>query len=142
MAMGGARGDRTTALDTPEHIREVLDAVDSPFVRANFDPVNMLGDLRAVWSNGRAMQRMWRTLGARCAKSAHIKDVRVDPELVVHVSEAPPGTGLLDLDAFFAVCRQLGEDTTVIVEHLPPDQARATLRVVRTAAIDWGFTLA
>ena len=41
----------TTALDTPEHIREIVQAVDSPWVRANFDPVNLLGDFGKVWHN-------------------------------------------------------------------------------------------
>jgi sugar phosphate isomerase/epimerase len=130
----------TTALDTPEHIREVLDAVDSPWVRANFDPVNLLGDLPKVWNNAAAMTDMWTTLGRRYAKSAHIKDVRADPALVVHISEAPPGEGRLDLDAFFGVCRELGEDTAVIVEHLPADQARAAVGRVKQAALDRGFS--
>jgi sugar phosphate isomerase/epimerase len=131
----------TTALDTPEHIREVLDAVDSRWVRANFDPVNLLGDFSRVWHNGQAMQAMWDTLGQRYVRSAHIKDVVAGPDLVVHISEAPPGQGMLDLDAFFAVCRELGEDTAVIVEHLPEDQARAAIAFVKSAAIQRGFSL-
>jgi len=131
----------TTALDTPEHIRDVILAIDSPWVRANFDPVNLLGDFHAVWNNAEAMRHMWATLGACYAKSAHIKDVRADPELVVHISEAPPGEGLLDLDTFFEVVSQLGEDTAVIVEHLPADQAVAAIQYVRHAAQDRQFTL-
>jgi sugar phosphate isomerase/epimerase len=130
----------TTALDTPEHIREVIQAVDSPWVRANFDPVNLLGDFPMVWHNGEAMRHMWRTLGACYARSAHIKDVRADPELVVHISEAPPGHGLLDLDSFFEVVRQLGEQTAVIVEHLPADQALMAIEYVKRAAAQRQFT--
>ncbi len=124
----------TTALDTPEHIREVLESVDSRWVRANFDPVNMLGSFGAVWSNGQAMRHMWDVLGSCYSRSAHIKDVVADPDLVVHISEAPPGHGLLDLDVFFDVCSRLGEDTSVIVEHLPGDQARAAIQFVKQAA--------
>jgi len=130
----------TTALDTPEHIRDVIQAVDSPWVRANFDPVNLLGDFAKVWDNAAMMRHMWRTLGACYTRSAHIKDVIADPELVVHISEAPPGQGLLDLDAFFEVVRELGEDTAVIVEHLPADQALAAIAYVKQAAEQRGFT--
>ena len=130
----------TTALDTPEHIREVIQAVDSPWVRANFDPVNLLGDFQKVWNNGEAMRHMWQTLGACYARSAHIKDVRADPQLVVHISEAPPGHGVLDLDCFFEVVRYLGEDTAVIVEHLPADQAEAALQYVKDAAEQRDFS--
>jgi sugar phosphate isomerase/epimerase len=132
----------TTALDTPEHIREVLDGVDSRWVRANFDPVNLLGDFLKVWDNAAAMRHMWDTLGACYTKSAHIKDVVADPDLVVHISEAPPGAGMLDLDAFFEVCSHLGEDTAVIVEHLPADQALAAIAYVKKAATDRGYTFA
>jgi sugar phosphate isomerase/epimerase len=130
----------TTALDTPEHIREVIQSVDSAWVRANFDPVNLLGDFSRVWHNAEVMRHMWRTLGECYAKSAHIKDVRADPELVVHISEAPPGHGLLDLDAFFAVVGHLGEDAAVIVEHLPADQALAAIAYVKEAAKQRGFS--
>ena len=132
----------TTALDTPEHIREVIQAVNSRWVRANFDPVNLLGDLSKVWHNAEAIRDMWRTLGTCYAKSAHIKDVRADAEFVVHISEAPPGEGVLDLDAFFEVVRQLGEDTAVVVEHLPVDQAIAAIAYVKQAALQRRFTFA
>jgi sugar phosphate isomerase/epimerase len=130
----------TTALDTPEHIREVIQSVDSAWVRANFDPVNLLGDFSRVWHNAEVMRQMWRALGECYARSAHIKDVRADPELVVHISEAPPGHGLLDLDAFFEVVGHLGEDAAVIVEHLPADQALAAIAYVKEAAKQRGFT--
>jgi sugar phosphate isomerase/epimerase len=129
----------TTALDTPEHIREVLDGVGSPFVRANYDPVNLLGDFATVWSNGQAMRHMWDVLGPCYTKSAHIKDVVADPDLVVHISEAAPGHGVLDLDVFFEVCSKLGEDTAVIVEHLPADQARTAIAFVKGAAEQRGI---
>jgi L-ribulose-5-phosphate 3-epimerase len=129
----------TTALDTPEHIREVLDGVDSPWVRANFDPVNLLGNFAAVWSNGQQMRHMWQVLGSRYTKSAHIKDVVADPDLVVHISEAAPGHGRLDLDVFFEVCAKLGENTAVIVEHLPADQARSAIAYVKQAAQQRGI---
>jgi sugar phosphate isomerase/epimerase len=129
----------TTVLDTPEHIREVLDGVDSPWVRANFDPVNLLGDFAAVWTNAQRMRHMWQVLGTRYTNSAHIKDVVADPDLVVHISEAPPGHGLLDLDVFFDVCSKLGKDTAVIVEHLPADQARAAIEFVKGAAAQRGI---
>jgi len=131
----------TTALDTPEHIREIIQAVDSRWVRANFDPVNLLGDLSKVWANAEAMRHMWDTLGAACyARSAHIKDVRADPEFVVHISEAPPGRGMLDLDVFFEVVGHLGEDAAVIVEHLPADQALEAIEYVKQAAAERGVT--
>jgi len=130
----------TTALDTPEHIRDVIQAVDSRWVRANFDPVNLLGDFSKVWANAQAMRHMWDTLRTSYASSAHIKDVRADPELVVHISEAPPGHGMLDLDVFFEIAGHLGDDAAVIVEHLPADQALEAIEYVKHAAAERGVT--
>ena len=89
------------------------------------------------------MRHMWDTLGACYTKSAHIKDVVAGPDLVVHISEAAPGQGLLDLDAFFEVCTRLGEDTAVIVEHLPgrPGASRYRLRQTRGRAARLHFRL-
>ena len=122
----------TTALDTPEHIREILDAVDSRWVRANFDPVNLLGSFGAVWHNGQAMRHMWDVLGACYTPSAHIKDVVAGPDLVVHISEAAPGHGMLDLDVFFEICAQLGDDASVIVEISRPTRRARRSRTSRT----------
>jgi sugar phosphate isomerase/epimerase len=129
-----------TALDTPEHIRDVLDGVNSRWVRANFDPVNLLGSFGVVWSNAQAMRHMWEVLGPWYTNSAHVKDVVADPDLVVHISEAPPGEGMLDLDMFFDVCSRLGNDTAVIVEHLPADEARRAIAYVQQAATERGIT--
>jgi sugar phosphate isomerase/epimerase len=129
-----------TTLDTPEHITEIIQSVGSPWVRANFDPVNLLGDLPKVWANAEVMRHMWRTVGVCYAKSAHIKDVRADAEFVVHISEAPPGQGVLDVDTFFEVVGYLGEDTAVIVEHLPADQALAAIAYVKHVAEERHFT--
>jgi sugar phosphate isomerase/epimerase len=129
-----------TALDTPEHIREVVQAVNSPWVRLNFDPVNLLGDFSKVWANAEAMRHMWQVLGGCYAKCSDIKDVRADTQFVVHISEAPPGEGMLDLDAYFEVIAHLGEDTAVIVEHLPADKAITALAYVKHAAEQRGFT--
>jgi hypothetical protein len=43
-------------------------------------------------------------------------------------------------DAFFEVVGHLGEDSAVIVEHLPPDQALAAIAYVKQAAEQRGFT--
>jgi hypothetical protein len=47
---------------------------------------------------------------------------------------------LLDLDAYFEVIAHLGEDTAVMVEHLPAEQAFAALAYVKHAAEQRGFT--
>lgn len=123
-----------TTLDTPEHVREILDEVDSPWVGANYDPVNFLGSLDAVYDSGARARHAAETIGPRLAASAHIKDVVVEPALVLKIAEAPPGTGIMDLRAVLESCRHLPEHSTLTVEHFGPEESAAALRVVADLA--------
>jgi sugar phosphate isomerase/epimerase len=130
-----------TTLDTPAHIRAILQAVGSPWVRANFDPVNLIGDLPTLYANGPAIRSMRDELGPYYAPSAHIKDITALPELVLHLAEAPPGEGMLDYTAFFEVCRTLGDGAALIIEHLAAEQVDAALGFVKDAARRHGIQL-
>jgi sugar phosphate isomerase/epimerase len=123
-----------TTLDSPTHIRAVLQAVGSPWVRANFDPVNLIGDLPTLYDNAAAMRGMGEELSPYYAPSAHIKDIQVLPELVLHLAEVPPGEGILDYGAFFAVCQTLGNGAALIIEHLRTEQLDGALAFVKAAA--------
>jgi len=132
-----------TTLDSPDSIAEVLEAVDSPWIVANFDPVNLIGDLPTLYNSGEAVRRMWKGVGARWSRrSIHLKDIAVRPEFVLHLSEVPPGEGLLDYAAVFAICRELDEGAALIVEHLDDGQVPAALRFVRSQAVTCGVTIA
>jgi L-ribulose-5-phosphate 3-epimerase len=130
-----------TALDTPEHVRELLDELDSPWVRANYDPVNFLGSLRDVFASGEVAEHAAATIGPRLAPSAHVKDVVVEPELVLKIAEAPPGTGIMDLEAVLRACRHLPPGSALIVEHLGPEESEAALRHVAALAERCGVAL-
>jgi sugar phosphate isomerase/epimerase len=131
-----------TTLDTPEHIAEVVRAVESPWVQVNFDPVNLIGDLPSLFANGEAIRHMAGVLAPYYAPSAHVKDILAQADLVLHLAEAPPGAGLLDYEAFFAVCHRLGPGAALVVEHLPADKVPAALSFVRRAAAEHGIEIA
>lgn len=127
-----------TTLDTPANIRDILDAVDSPRVRANFDPVNLIGDLRSAYDTASAQRTMLEVIGKRYAPCAHLKDVVVTNDMPLHLAEAAPGEGLLDMEAFFEVCLGLGARTPVVIEHLPSDRADKAIKFVRQQAASHG----
>jgi sugar phosphate isomerase/epimerase len=120
-----------TALDTPRTIRDVLEEVDSPWIRANFDPVNLLGDLQSVYSSGARIREMWEVLSRHYVPCVHIKDVVALPELVVKLAEVPPGDGWLDFGAVFEVAAAMEPGAALIVEHLGPDRAPQALAWLR-----------
>jgi sugar phosphate isomerase/epimerase len=107
-----------TTVSDPDTIRDVMDGVGHAALRVNFDPVNLLGSLPEVYDNARCIDRMGDRLAPYLAPSAHVKDIRPAPALVVHLDEVAPGEGFLDWDAYFRVCRTLGDGAALIVEHL------------------------
>lgn len=107
-----------TTLESPEIVRELVDAVGSPLVRVNVDAANLVPDLRTLWDSTAHVERCVDVL-ADVAVSGHVKDVYAEDALVVHLSETVIGDGALDLAAYV---RRFGErlpGRTLYVEHLP-----------------------
>lgn len=118
-----------TTLESPETVRDILEAVDSKWIRVNFDPVNFADGLRWAYRTRDLVVRVATVLGPWLAGIAHVKDLTVVPAtFVVHVAEAPPGEGLMDFDAFFEVCASFGDGAPLIVEHLDADRTEVAIR--------------
>jgi sugar phosphate isomerase/epimerase len=115
-------------------IREVIERVGSEFVRCNFDPTNLLGDLDSVFGSAAYMERLWDEVAPYWMGTAHLKDIVVESKLVLHIREVPPGEGVLDLDTFFRLCKRFAPGGAVIVEHLNKRETISALRVVRELA--------
>jgi sugar phosphate isomerase/epimerase len=113
-------GHVMTALDTAEHIREVLEAVDSPAVRLNADPVNLVGDLAGLWNSTAVIDQMFDLLGPFIV-SGHVKDIYAEERLVVHLSETVPGDGEFDLRTYLRRFESCVPDAYLFIEHLPED---------------------
>lgn len=130
-----------TTMRSPATVLRVLDRVDHPQVKANFDPVNMLDTAFAAYTNGERMAEMVDMVGDRYAPSCHVKDIGITTELACVALELPPGQGLIDLPALFAAAGRLGESVDLIVEHLSGVAATAAVEYVRDAAIMAGVEL-
>jgi len=130
-----------SAMRSPEVIREVLDAVDSPAITANFDPVNLLDSAVAVFDNAARMRHIMDVVGPRYGASCHLKDVAITDEFVCRMLEVQPGEGVLDYDVFFEVVRRLPDGSALIVEHLTADRSAEGVRHVRELAIAAGIEL-
>jgi sugar phosphate isomerase/epimerase len=133
-----------TALDTPAHIRAVVDAVGSPALRVNFDPVNLLGSIDAVYASGSEMAAMLTELGSRYHWTAHAKDVLIESRLALHFDETVCGDGLLDWPAYLRCAEQLGtpeQPAAVLVEHMPAFLAPRGLAFLRAQAATAGVSV-
>jgi sugar phosphate isomerase/epimerase len=126
-------GHVLSPLADADTVRAMIEAVGSPALGSNFDPVNFIGCVRAVYDNEHELNLLGEVLGHRFV-AAHAKDCRLRDELVVHIEECVPGTGCLNYTLFLQLCQRHCPDGYVIIEHLPDDQAlKARDFVLRSA---------
>ncbi len=123
-----------STLDSVARVRRVLDRVGSPWIKVSLDPVNFVGDFPTLWDTKSLLDDLFDTLGPDIA-AAHIKDVRADDGLVVHIAETVPGDGVLDFATFFRRFDALLPDGYGLIEHLPDEAVpRAVANVRRMLA--------
>lgn len=133
-------GHVLSPLDTPQRMRDILDAVASPALKVNIDPVNFIGSVRDVYHTQGILNQLFDLLGNDIA-AAHLKDLVIEDKLVLHITEVVPGEGTLDYDLFLRRMNALCPDGYCLIEHLPDDripQARdAVCRFANSAGIKW-----
>jgi sugar phosphate isomerase/epimerase len=120
----GLEGHVLVTLDSAETMRDVIDAVGSPAVACDLDPVNWLR-LETVYRSGAAIDHMVDVLGPDRILNAHAKDVVVLPRLVTHIDECASGLGILDYDTFMRRVEALGPERYLIIEHCTVEEIPA-----------------
>jgi sugar phosphate isomerase/epimerase len=132
-------GHVVSSLDTPERLRSVLEAVGSPALRHNVDPVNMIGTLADAYDTTAFLGRLFAAVGPSIV-AAHAKDLRVENRLVLHLEECVLGEGLLDQVTFLHLFEAACPDGYVMIEHLPDEQVPAAKQALDAAAVAAGIT--
>lgn len=132
-------GHQLVTLDSAETMRDVLDAVGSPMVRCDFDPVNWI-TLQTVYETGPAITRMVETLGQHIV-SGHAKDVEIQDRLVVHIDNIAAGTGILDYPTFLRLMEDLDPEYPVIVEAAAIEELPAVSAFLHRTAQECGITV-
>lgn len=130
-------GHQLVCLRSAEVMREVIDAVGSPWVRCDFDPVNWI-TLDTVFRTGPAIEAMVDILGDRIV-SAHAKDIVIEDRLVLHLDQRPAGQGLLDYQTFFRRLEALNPSIYVIVEGASVDELPQVKRFLDETAAALGI---
>jgi sugar phosphate isomerase/epimerase len=133
-------GHVLSPLDTPRRMRDVLDAVGSPALKVNLDSVNFIGTVHDVHDPRAVLDELFDLLGAD-AIAAHLKDLALVDELVVHISEVVIGTGVLDYPGLLTRLARLGQPIYCIIEHLPDEQVPQARDAVLRAAAQAGVGL-
>lgn len=99
---------------TPEIAARILDAVDSPSVRCDYDSANWI-TLETVYDTGSALNAHFDLLGHHIC-SAHAKDIWVENRLAVHLQDGCPGKGEMDFSTLFRRLEALDPDYPMIAE--------------------------
>jgi sugar phosphate isomerase/epimerase len=113
-----------TTLESPERVRQIIEAVGSPALRYNADPVNFVSSFRDAYDTTSLLHRVFDQLGPYIV-SAHVKDVCLGNRLVVHIDEGAPGEGIFDLETFMTLYERQLPDGYALIEHLPDSKIPA-----------------
>jgi len=101
-------------LKTPEVAKEILDTVDSPWVRCDYDSANWI-TLEDIYDTGAALNHHFDVLGKHIV-SCHAKDIWIENRLTLHLQDGCPGKGLMDFKTLFRRMEALDPDNPVIAE--------------------------
>jgi sugar phosphate isomerase/epimerase len=133
-------GAAVSPLDTPERVRDVLEAVDSTALGFNADPVNFVRSLDELYDNSAVTNRLFDLCG-RWINCAHVKDINYVSQLTVRMEEVPLGEGMFDQVTFARRFDAICPDGYFMLEHLKDEQypaAKANLeRLLAEAGLGW-----
>lgn len=127
-------------MDSPETCREVVERVGSDRLRIVMDFVNHFQSLRQVYESEARLNHIFDVMGP-IAPMAHIKDIRVENGLVLHLNEEVPGEGELELGIALKRFDTLYPDGYGLIEHLPKEKIPLANANVRKIASDIGVTI-
>ncbi len=133
-------GHVLSPLDTPSKVRALLDAVGSPALKFNADPVNFIRSLPDVYDTRPILNELFDLLGEDTLV-AHAKDVSVGDSLVLHIEEVLLGMGSLDYTLFLRRFQACAPDGWIEIEHLPDEQIPLARQALVQKAAEAGVPL-
>ncbi len=126
-------------LKTAEIAKEVLDTVDSPWVRCDYDSANWI-TLETIYDTGAALNHHFDTLG-RHIVSCHAKDIWIENRLTLHLQDGCPGKGLMDFKTLFRRMETLNPDYPVIAEGNSTEELPEVSALFHRTAQELGITV-
>jgi sugar phosphate isomerase/epimerase len=107
-------GHQLVTLESAQVTADVLDAVDSPWVRSDYDSANWI-TRETIFDTGAAVNHDFDVLG-QFIVSCHAKDIWIENRLALHLQDGSPGKGSMDFRTLFRRMEALSPDFPVIVE--------------------------
>jgi len=107
--------------DSAETAVALVHAVGRAGFGIHFDPVNLINSPRRFFGATRMVRDFVERLGPHIP-AVHLKDVRLEPKLTVHLQEVRPGLGQAELGEWMRVFQDLIPEVPVLLEHLPSEE--------------------
>jgi hypothetical protein len=122
--------------------REVLDAVGSPALKVQLDPVNWM-TLDMAYANGPAISEMFAILGPDRISGAHSKGLLVEEPVVTHLSETYTGApdDVIDHATILRELAKIPGDPYLVIEHLTVEKMPGARDHLRRIATEIGVPL-
>ena len=109
-----------TIMDSPESNRDILAAVGSDRLNVVMDYVNHFQTMHQVFNSSDRLNHIFDVMGP-ISGLGHCKDMVVDSGFVLHLNEAMPGEGQLDMVTALRRWHELRPDGYMLLEHLPAE---------------------
>ena len=127
-------------MDSPETCKAVVDAVGLDSLCIVMDFVNHFQTLQQVYNSTDRLNHIFDIMGP-IAPVAHVKDIKVENGLVLHINEEMPGEGELDLAQALRRFDGLYPDGYGLIEHLPMEKIPLANANVRRIAAENGIDI-
>ena len=130
-------GHQLVVLENEDVTKEILDAVDSPWVRSDLDPANWI-TLKTVYRTGEALDRIFDVLGKHIV-SGHAKDIILTNAHTLHLPTCAPGTGMLDFKTYIRRMEELDPEYPLITEGTQESELPAVSDFLHRTAAELGI---
>jgi sugar phosphate isomerase/epimerase len=125
-------GHQLVTLESAEVTAEILDEVNSPWVKSDYDSANWI-TRETVFRTADAVNHQMDVLGKHII-SCHAKDIWIEKRLALHLQDGCPGQGNMDFHTLFRRMEALSPDYPVIVEGATAEEMPAVGRLFHQIA--------
>ena len=130
-------GHQLVVLESAEVTRDILDQVNSPWVRSDYDSANWI-TRETVYYTAAAVNHHFDVLGKHIV-SCHAKDIWIENRLALHLADGCPGKGLMDFRALFRRMEALDPTYPVIAEGNSTDELPQVSALFHSVAKELGI---
>jgi sugar phosphate isomerase/epimerase len=103
--------------DSADCYLELMKAVDRPAFGVHLDVVNIINSPQRYYHNTALIRECFEKLGPHIV-CCHLKDIRLQDRLTVHLDEELVGEGNLDIRSYLSEVARLPHQPPVLLEHL------------------------